>query len=490
MSLETHLCHNIISPGSTTFAFPEIVYGPSLVICPHTLLFGILFHARAFRNQGLTSKAQLRKLFISNCCEQLLIPLDPRKSDWYIFCKTELVKGVPTIRRTTQMSKSVISALLVTFGEIRGWKGAFHAHQFRYGSGKVLNESGWVSKEQHQLIMKHASPRTFLNHYHPLQIDTDMIRVICGLDPDVELMRAVTRQSRWRDTRRPRYLTDQQRAEVEDHPEMEQVRRNLSKIRALYEETQEPGLLLRLQHREKEVKNTRQRLHRSLRHQIRENFDEEQAYLDIEAQLSGAVVEEISKDGSCLDDTMHPLQLHLVQSLLSYPVSNSLEDEWHRRDTGTAAVVLYCDVLEGGPLRGRPRKRACDSATLAESIAEPQAIHQTYGDNDAGERSDSEPPKPLRATREYLAKAKRPVACFQCFARQEAPDSVRLQMFHDAGCVTRHFDAIHMNEMPLKCNWCEITLLHEMEFQRHANDVHRVRSRRQCPYPVRERQEQ
>jgi hypothetical protein len=40
------------------------------------------------------------------------------------------------------MSKSAMSTLLVTFGEIRGWKGAFHAHQFRYGSGKVLNESG------------------------------------------------------------------------------------------------------------------------------------------------------------------------------------------------------------------------------------------------------------------------------------------------------------------------------------------------------------
>lgn len=112
------------------------------MICPHTLLFGILFHAKAFRNQGLTSKAQLRELPISKGCEQLLVPLDPKKSHWYVFCKTELVKGVPTIQRTTQMPKSTISALLVTFGEIRGWKGAFHAHQFRYGSGKVLNESG------------------------------------------------------------------------------------------------------------------------------------------------------------------------------------------------------------------------------------------------------------------------------------------------------------------------------------------------------------
>lgn len=68
----------------------------------------------------------------------------------------------------------------------------------------------------------------------PLLLDTDMIRVICGLDPDVELMRAVTRQIRWRDPRRPRYLTDQQRALVEDHPELEEARRNLGKICAQY----------------------------------------------------------------------------------------------------------------------------------------------------------------------------------------------------------------------------------------------------------------
>ncbi|KAJ5346768.1 uncharacterized protein N7506_000021 [Penicillium brevicompactum] len=473
----------------TTFALPEIVYGPSLVICPHTLLFGILFHARAFRNQGLTSKAQLRKLFISKGCEQLLVPLDPKKSEWYIFCKTELVKGVPTIKRTIQMPKSAISTLLVTFGEIRGWKGAFHAHQFRYGSGKVINESGWVSKEQHMLIMKHASPRTFLNHYHPLQIDTDMVRVICGLDPDVELMRAVTRQSRWRDTRRPRYLTDQQRAEVEEHPELEEARRNLGNIRAQYEETQEPGLLPRLQQREKEVRNTRKRLHRSLRHEIREKFDEEQAFLDIEAQLSGTAVKEESED-SPLEDTMHPLQLHLVQSLFSYPASNSLEDEWNRRDTGTASVVQYCDVLEGGPLRGRPKKKAPKSASPTGPIAQSKDFQQTRSDIDSCKVPAPVRGKPLHATREYLETAKQPEACFQCFANEGLPDKVRFQMFHDSGCVTRHFDAIHLKEEPFKCNWCEVGLLHRMAFQRHASDVHRVRSRWRCPNPMQGLQKQ
>ncbi|KAJ6061027.1 hypothetical protein N7499_004108 [Penicillium canescens] len=387
----------------TTFALPEIVYGPSLVICPHTLLFGVLFHARAFRNQGLTSKAQLRKLFISKSCEQLLVPLDPKKSEWYIFCKTELVKGVPTIQRTIQMPKSAISTLLVTFGEIRE-RGISRPSVPVWKCWWLMYSAGWVSKEQHMLIMKHASPRTFLNHYHPLQIDTDMIRVICGLDPDVELMRAVTRQSRWRDTRRPRYLTDQQRAQVEEHSELEEARRNLDNIRAQYEETQEPGLLPRLQQREKEVRNTRKRLHRSLRHEIREKFDEEQAYLDIEAQLSGTAVKEESED-SPLEDTMHPLRC-ISCSLLSYPVSNSLEDEWHRRDTGSAAVVQYCDVLEGGPLRVRPKQKAPESASPTGPIAQPKDLQQARSDIDSCKVPASVCGKPLRATREFLETAK------------------------------------------------------------------------------------
>jgi hypothetical protein len=101
------------------------------------LLFGLLFHAKAFRN-NLTSEAQLRKLFVSKGYQQLLVPLDREKADWYVFCKTELVKGVLTIQQTKPMSKSSMSSLLVTFGEIREWPGAFHAHQFRYGSKIVV----------------------------------------------------------------------------------------------------------------------------------------------------------------------------------------------------------------------------------------------------------------------------------------------------------------------------------------------------------------
>ena len=89
----------------------------------------------------------------------------------------------------------------------------------------------------------------------------------------------------------------------------------------------------------------------------------------------------------------------------------------------------------------------------------------------------------LRATREYLKTAKQPEACFQRFASEGLPDKVRFQRFHDPCCVTCHFDAIRLKGERPKCNWCEIGLLHRMAFQRHASDVHRVRSRWRYPSP-------
>jgi hypothetical protein len=98
--------------------------------------------------------------------------------------------------------------------------------------------------------------------------------------------------------------------------------------------------------------------------------------------------------------------------------------------------------------------------------------------------------KPSRATKAYLENSEKPEACFQCFANKGLPDRVRFQMYHDAGCVTRHFDAIHLKEKPFKCNWCEVALLHQMAFQRHEFDVHNVRSRQRCASPVRDLQRQ
>jgi hypothetical protein len=162
-----------------------------------------------------------------------------------------------------------------------------------------------------------------------------------------------------------------------------------------------------MERQKKEVKNTRKRLLRALRHQIRENFDEEQAFLDIEAQLSGTVVEK-EEDDEPLVDAMSPPQLHLLQCLLSYPISNSLEDEWNRRDAAADAVMQYCDILEGGPLRGRPKRETTNSAASDEPMAQSQDAPQIQEGVSACEvESPTIHGKPSRATRELLGEFKK-----------------------------------------------------------------------------------
>ena len=55
---------------------------------------------------------------------------------------------------------------------------------------------------------------------------------------------------------------------------------------------------------------------------------------------------------------MPPEQICLLEKLFTWPTSHSLEDEWRRRNAATKAVTDYCPVLEGGPLRGRPKRIA------------------------------------------------------------------------------------------------------------------------------------
>jgi hypothetical protein len=129
----------MLSNNRITFTLPEVIYGPSLLFNPHVFLFGMLFHACAFRNK-LTSMTRLQKLFVHKDCQQLLLPLDLEKREYYVFCKTKVVNSIPIIQH--EQPDLAMGSQLRDFREIHGWKEHFFMHQFHYGSSKILNESG------------------------------------------------------------------------------------------------------------------------------------------------------------------------------------------------------------------------------------------------------------------------------------------------------------------------------------------------------------
>ncbi|BCR98210.1 uncharacterized protein AKAW2_31529S [Aspergillus luchuensis] len=222
------------------------------------------------------------------------------------------------------------------FGEIAGFKWSLFAHRFRYGGGTILNESGLVGDAQQNLIMKHVDIRTFLNHYLPRRIGTDMQALMRDLAPDSAMMRA--------------------KATVEQDPELRKaIQKRDAFSRRLQRRRKTTGRDSdRLAKLKRQVTNARNRLLYALRQRVREESDEEQAVLDIERQLAGtSLPDEEAKEQIQATEHLLPQQTSLIGKLMTWPTSLSVEDEWRRRNEATEAVRLYCDVLEGGPRRGR-----------------------------------------------------------------------------------------------------------------------------------------
>ena len=54
---------------------------------------------------------------------------------------------------------------------------------------------------------------------------------------------------------------------------------------------------------------------------------------------------------------MLPEQIFLLEKLMTWPTSLSLEREWKRRNEVVEAIRMYCRVREDGPRRGRRPKK-------------------------------------------------------------------------------------------------------------------------------------
>ncbi|PTU18379.1 hypothetical protein P175DRAFT_0560274 [Aspergillus ochraceoroseus IBT 24754] len=398
---------------SNTFALPEIVYGVSLVFSPHVLIFSILFYARAFEAPDLKSMDDLRRLLVEDDRQEMPLPLKPEMDNYYVFPRVDLVNGQPKILWETPLNGNKLHGQLRSLSEIHGFLNPFFSHQFRYGGGQLLDESGFVSEAQRNVIMLHASSKTFVQHYRPRR-HAGLQEIMCGLNPDVEFSRAVTRMSRWIDKRRPRYLSELDRALVEKDPVLQAAVRWQAD--------------LEIQRNRSEDSAKKQRK------QLRRDFSRKQAVIDIQRQLSGgAVNDEPAREILRQEFAMPPEQILLIETFFTWPTSDSLEDEWMRRNQAVAAAIQYCGFPEGGPLRGRPKRPA--PAEDEECIARPPARKQ---------KSEVRPSisaweEQSAALDEQIKEDLKPQVCFQC--RKKYSDHYGLR---------RHFKMSHLQDRKMQ----------------------------------------
>ncbi|KAJ6001214.1 hypothetical protein N7481_001623 [Penicillium waksmanii] len=255
-------------------------------------------------------------------------------------------------------------------------------------------------------------------------------------------MRAITRMSRWIDTRWPRHLTLEQRASIREHPEYVEVIRRLDKQAEIYIYDPSEQMQLRRDKLTRKKLNTFVLLERALRKKVRKEFDRKQANIDIERQLSGAAINHEEAKNVLRTDSMLPDQTNIFQKLLIWPTSHSLEAEWQRRNAAVAAISQFCCHLEGGPLRGRRKRPA--------PIDEPDEEHTAMEERTTKIASIS--PKIskeqllLEKAGSYIRKAKKPRRCFQCYDNNLLSVHRRTHKYSEHKSTLRHFREKHLED--------------------------------------------
>ena len=83
-------------------------------------------------------------------------------------------------------------------------------------NGILTCSLGNVSEAMQNLMMGHASITTFVKHYLSRRVTVDTQAVVRGIQPQDSLMRAACTLSRSIDPRRPRRLTQEQSASIND----------------------------------------------------------------------------------------------------------------------------------------------------------------------------------------------------------------------------------------------------------------------------------
>ncbi|PVH92773.1 C2H2 finger domain protein [Periconia macrospinosa] len=433
-----------------TFPLPEVMYDETFLFSPHAFLLGILFYDKAFAAYNLTSPEELSRLQIPSGRNELPLRLNRKLDDIPVFRKAVRSVDGWVISPSEPLPYSTLLPWIKALGQITSFKQVTRPYSLRYAGGKAFNENGNVSEAMQNLMMGHASITTFLKHYLSRRVTVDTQAVVRGIQPQEALMRAACTMSRSIDRRRPRRLTPEQSASVNNDPAVRTLLNQRKRLKhTLPNATQDPEYKALTS----KISRERQRLRHALFQDVMERWEFEQPVRDVEQQLAG---EEVKDDPEMVHDPMSPAQEELVSSVMS-KAGSTIEEEMNRRNRSIRAVTLYCGLEEGrsNPTRTARRSRNVGLATKSQ----------------LGHEADL-----IEAAKVSVYKDKRPKICFLCLGNKNLPLAMRIHSFCTAGDLSRHFERKHLRhikggECP-RCELCQLLFNSKMHLQRHAIDVH------------------
>ncbi|CAG5188954.1 uncharacterized protein ALTATR162_LOCUS12066 [Alternaria atra] len=307
--------------AANTFIIPEIIFDPSLILSPHVFLLGLMFADKVFSISELTPE-NLFTLDIPPGCYSLEVPIREEVADLCVFRRYKQTATERTIS-SERLPYHTLKKHMQDVGEITGFKDVARPYCLRYGSANAFDKDGNTSVDLRNMIMKHANTDVFLNHYLSTRITTDAQAVVRGLAPQKELIQAACRMSRKIDPRRPRFLTEDQKRSVLEHPRIKQLllqQKRLMKHSPDYKEVQ------------KKIRNEKQHLMYDLRKKIRNGYDKAQAEKDIQLQLSGGMFEEKIKTDLRRSSQHTEKHMKLIEAMLSLPGPSRPEENERRSE--------------------------------------------------------------------------------------------------------------------------------------------------------------
>jgi hypothetical protein len=106
---------------SNTFRLLEVIYDPTLILSPHVLLLGMLFHIKAFKSPSVDCPENLYSLNILRGLNEQGLPLRDDLADKYVFCKAVCQGKAVQLVYGIQYSAAKVKYRIKKGGEITGF---------------------------------------------------------------------------------------------------------------------------------------------------------------------------------------------------------------------------------------------------------------------------------------------------------------------------------------------------------------------------------
>ena len=322
------------------------------------------------------------------------------------------------------------------------------------------------------LSLDHTDSRPFEGNYISRMIRFDTKASFLGSTSQVDMIRAAGRMSRLLDPRRPKKLTERQKASIRHCTEIQDLKSRRHQYRHVWHSARSMGRATeadlyhtKYQDEKKTIEGAAKRLRQELLTQVQAEYDKYAPGRDIMRQLSG---EDEQKDASILTSISVGFafeeRYRIAEALLNPPLQLGLTSDVPWQSMIIEQMVSLCS-REEGCWRRVPHKR------------QTRETLQLNAEIEAGQTAS---PSGADALNDDLSSLQRsPFECLHCLGNPAKSLCERTSPFKSKASLQRHYQRKHPFVTGSCCPFphlrcATMALQSEMEFKSHAASVHRI----------------